>query len=115
MTHLILGIIFFLFHKLIQIVISEVVKSVGLNSQINNPSRLSHALKQSLRNIAIGVVKFVQLFALYARSESRLTRTEQHEIMLYAKKCLPIFLGQVTACLLQFQDKEIIIHLFICR
>ena len=64
-------------------------------SQINNPSRLSHALKQSLRNVAIGVVKFVQLFALYARSESRLTRTEQHEIMLYAKKCLPIFLGQV--------------------
>ena len=83
-------------------------------SQINNPSRLSHALKQSLRNVAIGVVKFVQLFALYARSESRLTRTEQHEIMLYAKKCLPIFLGQVIACL-QFQDTAIKIHFCMYR
>ena len=65
--------------------------------QINNPSRLSHALKQSLRNVAVGAVKFVQLFALYARSEPRLTRPEQHEIMLYAKKCLPIFLAQVNS------------------
>lgn len=71
----------------------------GGDALINNPNRLSQALKQSLRNIAMGVVKFVQLFALYARSESRLTRTEQHEIMLYAKKCLPIFLGQVNRLL----------------
>ena len=70
---------------------------------------MSQALKQSLRNIAMGVVKFVQLFALYARSESRLTRTEQHEIMLYAKKCLPIFLGQVM-CIYLYRVTMVVWH-----
>ncbi len=41
------------------------------------------------------MVKLVQLGSLYAREEKQLSRSEQHEILVYAKRCLPLFLAQI--------------------
>ena len=62
---------------------------------LQNPSRVSHVLKQCLRFIAVGFVRLLQLGHLFNQHRGELSPTEQHEIIDFAKSCLPAFLKQV--------------------
>ncbi len=64
-----------------------------------NPSLLSNAIKQSLRHLALCGVRLAQLCHLFARKSPRLSREEQHEVVAYAKRCLPVFLKQLKRLL----------------
>ncbi|XP_045105619.1 uncharacterized protein LOC123501098 isoform X3 [Portunus trituberculatus] len=64
-----------------------------------SPTHLISVLKAALRQMAIGVVKVVELSQEFERCGWRLTQSEQHEVMRYTRSCLPPLLVTVVRLL----------------
>ncbi|KAK8390170.1 hypothetical protein O3P69_013023 [Scylla paramamosain] len=64
-----------------------------------SPTHLISVLKAALRQMAIGVVKVVELSQEFERCGWRLTQSEQHEVMRYTRSRLPPLLVTVVRLL----------------
>ncbi|XP_042857277.1 uncharacterized protein LOC122243695 [Penaeus japonicus] len=64
-----------------------------------SPSHLITVLKAALRQMAIGVVKIVELSQEFEHCGWRLTQEEQHEVMRYTRSQLPPLLATVVRLL----------------
>ncbi|XP_066973665.1 uncharacterized protein [Macrobrachium rosenbergii] len=64
-----------------------------------SPSHLISVLKAALRQMAIGVVKVIELSQEFEHCGRRLTQEEQHEVMRYTRSRLPPILATVVRLL----------------
>ncbi|XP_042226007.1 uncharacterized protein LOC121869013 [Homarus americanus] len=66
---------------------------------VTSPTHLITVLKAALRQMAIGVVKVVELSQEFEQCGWRLTQAEQHEVMRYTRSQLPRLLATVVRLL----------------
>ncbi|XP_071544090.1 uncharacterized protein [Panulirus ornatus] len=66
---------------------------------VTSPAHLITVLKAALRQMAIGVVKVVELSQEFEHCGWRLTQAEQHEVMRYTRSQLPPLLAKVVRLL----------------
>ncbi|XP_069955000.1 uncharacterized protein [Cherax quadricarinatus] len=66
---------------------------------VTSPTHLITVLKAALRQMAIGVVKVVELSQEFEQCGWRLTQAEQHEVMRYTRSQLPPLLATVVRLL----------------
>lgn len=63
---------------------------------VSNPAKLCVVVKQSVREVAVASAKLLLLCDLFTKRKNELTREERHEIILYAKSRMPVFMSQIA-------------------
>lgn len=67
------------------------------------PSKVADVTKMALRQLAIGILKFVLLCDIFTKHKSDLSREERQEIIQHCRKRLPSFVELVEKFLIIFQ------------
>ncbi|KAJ7373532.1 hypothetical protein OS493_011132 [Desmophyllum pertusum] len=69
-----------------------------------DPSKIADVTKMVLRQLAIGMLKFVLLCDIFTKHKSDLSRDERQEIIQHCRKRLPCFVELVEKFLIIFQS-----------
>ncbi|XP_017785530.1 PREDICTED: uncharacterized protein LOC108568763 isoform X2 [Nicrophorus vespilloides] len=83
--------------------IQQVIGHFSTQSRNFNPASLCYAIKQSIREGCVAASKLLLLCDLFTKRKNELTRSERHEIIIYAKSRLPIFVSQLLKFLQVFK------------